>query len=150
MLVVCLFSQRAGGPNTKDAAHRRGGVQGATVHSTSSHVFRGKREDFLSNKKNKERFISLLRDALEQTKCNTEQAVGDADLSIVITTISVANSTDKPTNFVGDDRSTHSVVPSYSTKHWKYIPGIFKVTAKRGYETPTTVLEYSGTEEQAW
>ena len=47
-------------------------------------VFDGyQKEDFLSNKENKERFIKLLRERLEAAGCLTEQATGDADLLIV-------------------------------------------------------------------
>ena len=81
------------GPNT----------HAAIVHLTSSHVFQGGKEHFLSNTKNKELLISLLRDALELNKCATEQVVGDADLSIVTTTLATVTSTRKPTVLVGDD-----------------------------------------------
>ena len=81
------------GPNT----------HAAIVHLTSSHVFQGEEEHFLSNTKNKELLISLLRDALELNKCATEQVVGDADLSIVTTTLATVTSTRKPTVLVGDD-----------------------------------------------
>jgi len=92
------------GPTTKDATHRRrAGVHTANVHFTASHVFRGRKEEFLSNERNKDSFISLLRDALDRNDCITEQAVGDADLQIVLTTIATANSTQKPTVLVGDD-----------------------------------------------
>lgn len=56
-------------------------------------VFNGKKEDFLSNKMNKHRFIMLLRDHLESQGCCTDQARADADLLIVQTAIAAAEST---------------------------------------------------------
>ena len=56
---------------------------GITVNVSGSMVFNGKKEDFLSNKKNKRRFIMLLRDHLERQRCHTDQARSDADLLIV-------------------------------------------------------------------
>ena len=80
-------------PAQKDAAHKRraGTCVGATVQFSGSMVFKGKKEDFLSNKENKQRFLSLLREHLEQRhECPTEQAQGDADVLIVQTVIAAS------------------------------------------------------------
>jgi len=123
------------GPNTKDATHRRRvQAHAATVHLTSTHVFRGKREHFLSNTKNKELFISLLRDALETNNCVTEQAVGDADLSIVTATIATANNTHKPTVLVGDDTDLLILLCYNSTANTSNV--FFRPQPKAGMKHP--------------
>jgi len=76
---------------------------GAAVQVSDSMVFNGKREDFLSNKENKHRFIGLLRDHLERQGCLTEQATADADLLIVQTAVTASECTPSPTVLVGDD-----------------------------------------------
>ena len=62
-----VFDGYQDGPSTKDGAHRRraGAYVGTTIHMSGSMVFKGKKEDVLSNTKNKHRFIQLLRDHLE-------------------------------------------------------------------------------------
>ena len=65
------------------------------------HGVQRKRDDFLSNKKNKHRFITLLQDYLQRQGCHTEQAT--ADLLIVQTGIAASENVSKPTILVGDD-----------------------------------------------
>ena len=60
-----------------------------------------KREEFLSNAKNKQRFINLLSDALRRANCQVKQAPGDADVTIVRAAVDSGQST--PTVLVGDD-----------------------------------------------
>ena len=100
-----VFDGYQDGPSTKDAAHRRraGVCVGTTIHMSGSMVFKGKKEDVLSNKMNKHRFIRLLRDHLERQGCNTVQARADADLLIVQTALAAAECTQRPTILVGDD-----------------------------------------------
>ena len=100
-----VFDGYQAGPGTKDVAHRRRSSTyvDATVQVSALMVFKGKREDFLSNKGNKHRFITLLRDHLERHGCHTEQATADADLLIVQTAIAVSKRTSNPTVVVGDD-----------------------------------------------
>ena len=77
-----MFDGYPGGPSTKDVVHRKWSVTyvGATVQVSGSKVFKGKREDFLSSKENKQhRFITLLQDHLERQGCHTEQTTADAD-----------------------------------------------------------------------
>ena len=73
----------------KDVVHRKWSVAfvGATVKVSGSMVFKGKREDFLSNKENTHHFITLLQDHLERQGCHTEQDTADADMLIVQTVI---------------------------------------------------------------
>ena len=77
---------------TKDCAHMRrsGGTIGVTVHFTSSMAFQTKKEEFLSNKHNKQRFISLLSQRLEQAGCEIHQASGNTDVLIVQTALTSA------------------------------------------------------------
>ena len=49
-----------------------------------------KKDSFLSNPKNKQRFLVLLGQALENERCVTHHANGDADLLIVTTAIESA------------------------------------------------------------
>ena len=60
-----------------------------------------KKEEFLANKENKQRFICLLRNKLQQSGCSTIHAEGDADLLIVQTAIQSSRSI--TTVLVGDD-----------------------------------------------
>ena len=50
-----VFDGYLGGPSTKDVVYRKRSVTyvGSTVQVSGSMVFKGKREDFLSNKENK-------------------------------------------------------------------------------------------------
>ena len=70
---------------------------------SGSMVFKGKRGDFLSNKENKHRFITLLQDHLERQDYHTEQATADADLLIVQTAIAASENASKHTALVGED-----------------------------------------------
>ena len=59
------------------------------------------KDDFLSNPKNKQRFINLLGEYLEQHGCLVLHAKGDADLLIATTAVQQADL--KITIVVGDD-----------------------------------------------
>ena len=89
--------------STKYDAHgrRTGGRTGTTVDFTRDMVTKSKKEDLLSNKDNKQRFIGMLGQILEHVGCETRHAKGDADVMIVETTIQSAMSCE--TNLVGDD-----------------------------------------------
>ena len=80
---------------------RSGGTIGVTVHFTSSMALQTKKEDFLSNKHNKQRFIALLSQRLEQAGCGIHQGRGDADVLIAQTALTSAAKQD--TVLVGDD-----------------------------------------------
>ena len=60
-----------------------------------------KKEDLLSNKDNKQRFIRMLGQSLEHFGCETRHAQGDADVLIVETTVQSAMSCE--TTLVCDD-----------------------------------------------
>ena len=58
---------------TKDSAHQRrtGGRTGLTVDFTRDMVMKLKKEEFLANKTNKQKFIMLLSEHLQQVGCDT-------------------------------------------------------------------------------
>jgi len=100
-----VFDGYSSGPSTKDTTQkRRAGMRvGPTVQLSGSMVFNGRKDIFLSNKENKQRFLTLLSDKLEHHGCQTKHASADADLLIVLTAVDVAERTTKPTFLVADD-----------------------------------------------
>ena len=70
---------------------RSGGTIGVTVHFTSTMARQTKKEEFLSNKHNKQRFIAMLSQRLEQARCRIHQVRGDADFLIVQTALTSAS-----------------------------------------------------------
>ncbi|KAK3709221.1 hypothetical protein QZH41_004579 [Actinostola sp. cb2023] len=97
-----VFDGYEDGPGTKDCTHqRRTGTCGPTVNFSSNMIFQSKKEDFLANKVNKQRFINFLSERLQAARCTSAHAVGDADLLIVQTAVESARYT--TTALVGDD-----------------------------------------------
>ena len=89
--------------STKYGAHelRTGGRAGPIVDFKRDMVMKYKKEDLLSNKENKQRFIRMLGQRLEHVGCETRHAKGDADVLIVETTVQSAMSCE--TTLFGDD-----------------------------------------------
>lgn len=89
---VVVFDGYSDAPSTKDCAHasRTGGCVGVAVHCSSQLTLQIKKEEFLSNKENKQHFIDMLAQKLEETGCEVHHADGDADLLIVKKTIESA------------------------------------------------------------
>jgi len=99
-----VFDGHSDTSSTKDCAHMRrsSGKISVTVQFTSSMALQTKKEEFLSNEQNKQRFIILLSQRLEQSGCEIHQASrGDADVLIVQTALKSA--TEQETVLVGDD-----------------------------------------------
>ena len=98
-----MFDGYNDNPSTKDCAHMRrsGGTIGVTVHLISSMALQTKKEEFLSNKHNKQRCIALLSQRLEQAGYEIHQARRDADVLIVQTALTSAAK--KEPVLVGDD-----------------------------------------------
>ena len=98
-----VFDGYSAGPSTKDTAHlrRTGGRVGPEVKFTEDMFLKSKKEQFLANSTNKQRFINLLSGKMEENGIKTVHAVGDADLLIVQTTVSAAAY--GPTVLVGED-----------------------------------------------
>ena len=89
---IVVFDGYSENPGTKDCVHMRssGGTIGVTVHFISSMALKTKKEEFLSNKHNKQRFIALLSERLEQAGYEIHQARGDTDVLIVQTSLTSA------------------------------------------------------------
>ena len=91
---IVVFDGYLHGPSTKDATQqcRTRGNMGTVTLFESSMKFNSRKDDFLSNKENKQRFINLLSNHLERHGCHIENARADADLLIVQCAIAVAES----------------------------------------------------------
>jgi len=89
--------------NTKDMTHQRRskGNAGTTVTFTADMRLTMKKEQFLANRQNKQRFIFMLSEELQKKNCETHHASGDADLLIVLKAVQSATVTN--TVLVGDD-----------------------------------------------
>lgn len=87
---MVVFDGYSHGPTTKDVAHirRSKGLTGRDVFFNENTPFRSKKEVFLSNPSNKQKFIELLQNDLQKSGCCTINADCDADLLIVQTTLS--------------------------------------------------------------
>ena len=97
-----VFDGYQNGPSTKDCTHqRRTSLSTPTVAFDSSMVAKVKKEEFLANKVNKQKFILHLGERLQQSECTVNRAAGDADLLIAQTAIQSARSLS--TVLVGDD-----------------------------------------------
>jgi len=98
-----LFDGYEGGPSTKDNTHlrRTKGIIGPDVDLTVTGRFHGKKANFLSNERNKHKFIQALSAKMEKSNIKVDHATGDADLLIVKTAVHQAKST--TTVLVGDD-----------------------------------------------
>ena len=78
-------------PTTKDATHlrRTGDCVGVTAHFASGMMIKSKKDEFLNNKANKQRFIHYLSDNLERAGCSVDHAKYDADVLIVLTAVAL-------------------------------------------------------------
>ena len=85
--------------STKNMTHQRraAGKVGATVTFTENMKVTPKKDNFLANPKNKQRFINMLSRFLQEDNCPTYHAEGDADVLIVKTAV------ERNTVLVGDD-----------------------------------------------
>ena len=100
---IIVFDEYQGELSTKDGAHERrtGGRAGPTMDFTLDMVMESKKEDLLSKKDKKQRFIGMLGQSLEHGACEIRHAKGDTDVLIVETTVQSAMSCE--TTLVGDD-----------------------------------------------
>jgi hypothetical protein len=90
-------------PTTKDVTHMRrtSRCAGVTVNFTGSMIVQSKKDEFLNNATNKQRFLHHLSTDLVKAGCRTHHATHDADVLIVQT--AVASSRSQDTVLVGDD-----------------------------------------------
>ncbi|KAG1678576.1 hypothetical protein GQR58_013380 [Nymphon striatum] len=100
---VTVFDGYVSAPSTKDVAHSRcvRSHSSPLVNFTKDMVCNMKKDDFLANQTNKQRFINLLSDDLQRKHNDVLHARADADVLIVETAIAWANT--KDTVVVGDD-----------------------------------------------
>lgn len=98
-----VFDGYNSGPSTKDVTHirRAKGKCSPEVVFKPEMSLQARKDVFLSNKKNKQRFINLLSEALAANLCPTVCADGDADCMIVAQALE--SSKTQVTIVVGDD-----------------------------------------------
>ena len=87
-----VFDGYTDGPAQKESAQMRSEcIVGTAVHFTRGMKLQTKKEQFLSNKENKQKFIDHLGDQLHSIGCQVIFATGDADLDIMKSAISSSN-----------------------------------------------------------
>ena len=100
-----VFDGHDSGPSIKDATHRRqrqtAGKTSTTVHLTTQMIKRVKKDEFLANNSNKQRFINLLGRSLSNAEHKVVHVKDDADVPIVLAAIESVQSCD--TVVVGED-----------------------------------------------
>ena len=89
--------------STKNMTHQRraAGKAGAIVTFTENMKVTLKKDNYLANPKNKQRFINMLSRFPQEDNCPTYHAEGDADVLIVKTAVESAR--ERNTVLVGDD-----------------------------------------------
>ena len=99
-----VFDSYGNKADRKDCAHHHRyskNVNAKKVNITLEAKFVGKKEDFLSNKENKQALIWLIMNIMQQRGCTVLQAEGDADVEIVKTAVTM--SAFKSTSLIGED-----------------------------------------------
>ena len=99
---IVVFDGYNAGPSTKDTAHlcHTKGLVGPKVNFVRSMPLKTKKEHFLSNYENKQRFIDMLSSKLQEHGVKTRHAKSNADLLIVQTAVDLAANCE--TMVVGD------------------------------------------------
>ena len=110
-----IFNGYSDGPSTIDMIHKRRGLpkQSPTVQFEEEMMFTGKKDIFMENNKNKERFLKMVGEELKLTGCR-----GDADVDIAQTAI--YESINCNVTLVGEDTDL-LVLLLYFAKNSKYI-----------------------------
>ena len=97
-----VFDGYEDGHSTKDCTHlRRAGAGSPTIKFEGHMVMSSKKEDFLANKTNKQRFINMFANKLQAAGCTVFHATGDTDILIVMTAVESAKT--KTTVLIGED-----------------------------------------------
>lgn len=112
---VIVFDGYQSGPTPKDCTQtrRKGTKQSVSVQFNEDMPLQIKKDDFLSNKENKQRFIHLLGHHLEKSGFDVLHAKGDADVLIVKTALEVARNSE--TVLVGSDTDLIVLLIHYTT-----------------------------------
>ena len=80
---------------------RRSGLANREVNVSAALELNMRKEEFLANKVNKQNFINMLSNSLEESGCEVQHADGDADIVIVSKALKVAETSE--TIVVGED-----------------------------------------------
>ena len=88
------------------------------MHFISSMALQTKKEEFLSNKHNKQRFIAFLYQRLEQAGCEIHQARGKTDVLIIVQT-ALTSAAKQETVLVEDDTDllVHLIYHAKNVRH---------------------------------
>ena len=91
--VIVVFDGYSAGPSTKDCTHlrRTHGLSSAKVIFTGHTLCKSKKEEFLANVENKQSFIYMHSQHLEEKGVRALHADSDADVQIVKTAVECAN-----------------------------------------------------------
>ena len=99
---IVVFDGYLGDPSTKDMAHvQRSTLPGRDVQFTPDMLLSEKKEEFLSNTTNKQRFTHLFGRCLEENGIPVQHAQGDADC--VIVQVALRSAMEYTTVLVGED-----------------------------------------------
>ncbi|CAG2252807.1 unnamed protein product [Mytilus edulis] len=100
---IIVFDGYGSGPTTKDHVHERRskGVTGTHISFKDSTPFKSKKEIFLANGENKQNFINMLCNKMDNEGFISLQAAADADVLIASTAVRYASC--YPTVVVGED-----------------------------------------------
>ena len=97
-----VFDGYSQGASTKDMAHaQRRNIPGRDVHFDPLMHLSEKKEDFLSNVQNKQKFIQLVGERMEKAGISVVHAEGDADC--VIAREALLSASEHATHVVGED-----------------------------------------------
>ncbi|VDI19138.1 Hypothetical predicted protein [Mytilus galloprovincialis] len=103
---IIVFDGYGSGPTTKDHVHERRskGVTGTHISFKDSTPFKSKKEIFLANGENKQNFINMLCNKMDNEGFISLQAAADADVLIASTAVRYASC--YPTVVVGCDTTS--------------------------------------------
>lgn len=98
-----VFDGYSNEPSTKDNTHKKrtAGKIGPTINFKPEMIVPLQKKDFLNNTSNKQRFVDLLSDRLQERGLETKHAANDADQLIVSETLESAKT--KDTVLIGED-----------------------------------------------
>lgn len=143
---VVVFDGYTDEPSTKDTAHlrRTAGQTGKSVNFVGDMKLNLKKNTFLANTSNKQRFINMLSERLQANEIKTIHATGDADVLIVLTAAESALT--KPTVVIGEDTDLLVLLCHYA------VTGSCKIfltsEAKHNVKTPVKVWDIHLTKEK--
>lgn len=128
--VVIVFDGYSCGPSTKDVTHirRNEGRSSPNVLFSTDMKLTMKKDMFLSNKTNKQRFLTMLSESFDRVGYKTIHARGDADL--LITQTAVGASEQRNVVVIADDTDVLILLCFYVNMENKTV--MFQPEPKRG------------------